>query len=157
VLTRQAGESDVLDLTDGFVVGSASTYAGGPTTAEGARSTRIAAVSANPAATATPRPSPSIERGPDRSRKPAVRGALEWRCPFPPEADADGIDDAVATIRVDVDPAGAVRGASVQSDPGHGFGREARRCALTKAWMPALDHDGNPVDGTAVVRVRFVR
>jgi protein TonB len=86
-----------------------------------------------------------------------VKGALEWRCPFPPEADAAGIDAAVATIRVDVDASGIVRSVSVPGDPGHGFGREARRCALTREWTPALDRNGKPADGVAVVNVRFVR
>jgi protein TonB len=156
VITRPADDSEPLDL-GGFVLGSTSTYAGGATVADGAPTTAIAGGSTGPGATAPARPSPSIERGPDRSRRPAVAGGLEWRCPFPSEADAEGIDEAVATIRIDVDAGGAVRGVSIQSDPGHGFGREARRCALTKAWTPALDREGKPVDGTAVVKVRFIR
>jgi protein TonB len=86
-----------------------------------------------------------------------VAGGDEWRCPFPPEADTADVDSAVATIRVEVDASGAVRSVGVQSDPGYGFGREARRCALTRAWSPALDHDGKPVDGVALVKVRFSR
>jgi protein TonB len=42
-------------------------------------------------------------------------------------------------------------------DPGTGFGREARRCALRKRWSPALDRAGRPTAGAAVVNVRFVR
>ena len=34
------------------------------------------------------------------------------------------------------------------SDPGNGFGREARRYALTQHFQPAQDHDGNPIAGT---------
>jgi protein TonB len=155
VITRRADDSEPLDF-GGFVVGSASTYVGGATAANGTGTSATAGVPVGPAA--MPPPSPrSIERGPDRSRRPAVAGGLEWRCPFPPEADAEGIDDAVATIRIDVAVSGAVRSVSIQSDPGHGFGREARRCALTKAWTPALDREGSAVDGTAVVKVRFTR
>ena len=40
------------------------------------------------------------------------------------------LDHAVATLRVEVDATGAARSVTVTKDPGHGFGREARRCAL---------------------------
>jgi protein TonB len=159
VLARQDHRREPLDLTDdGFVTGSASTYDGGATATRGVGPTGPAGGapdrSSMPAAPRTP---PSSALGPDRSRRPAVMGGVEWRCPFPSEADAMDIDSAVATIRVDLDASGTIRSVSIQSDPGHGFGREAKRCASTKAWMPALDRDGQPVDGTAVVNVRFVR
>jgi len=44
------------------------------------------------------------------------------------------------------------------SEPGHGFGRAARMCALTKRYTPALDRDGNPVVGTTPpINVTFTR
>jgi glutaminase len=45
----------------------------------------------------------------------------------------------------------------VLADPGHGFGTEAVRCAIDTRWSPALDREGNPIRGTAIVRVRFTR
>jgi protein TonB len=156
VLTRPDHANDPLDFTDSFVVGSASTYAGGATAAQGIGSGAgpVPVPSAQPSPPPAPPPS---SPGPDRHRNPSVAGGDEWRCPFPPEADAADVDSAVATLRVAVDASGTVHSVSVQSDPGHGFGREASRCALTRPWSPALDHDGKPIDGVAVVRVRFVR
>jgi protein TonB len=156
VLTRADRTNDPLDFTDGFVVGAASTYAGGATAAQGTGSnTGIPGASLVPEKP-SPLPPPNSP-GPDRHRSPSVAGGDEWRCPFPPEADAAYLDTAVATIRIEVGASGVVRSVSVESDPGYGFGREARRCALTRPWSPALDHDGRPVDGVAVVKVRFVR
>jgi protein TonB len=98
-----------------------------------------------------------VALGPDHSRKPALAGDLEWSCPFPPQADAAGVDIAVVALRVAVDASGTARDVSIQSDPGHGFGSAARRCALTRRWSPGLDRDGNAVGGAVVIRVRFTR
>jgi protein TonB len=98
-----------------------------------------------------------VALGPDHSRKPAFAGDLEWSCPFPPEADAAGVDVAVVALCVTVDASGTARDVAIPSDPGHGFGDAARRCALTKRWSPGLDRDGNPVGGAVVIRVRFTR
>jgi protein TonB len=149
-----------VDLTgDGFVVGSASAYAGGQTSSKGTNAMPVhGAVSADapPTRSAAPMTS-SAAAGPDRSRRPSLAGAGEWKCPFPPEADADEIDEAAVTLRVEVDPSGAAKRAAVMADPGHGFGREAQRCAMSKRWNVALDHEGNPIEGTVTVRVRFDR
>jgi protein TonB len=103
------------------------------------------------------KPAPSLASGPDLTRRPSLAGGLEWDCAFPPEADAAGVDSAVVSVRVDVEASGAVRGVSIESDPGRGFGRAARRCAETKQWTPALDRGGHPIDGSAAVHVRFTR
>jgi protein TonB len=94
---------------------------------------------------------------PDRSRAASIAGGLDWQCPFPGEADHAGIDRAVATIRVELDVAGRVSHVSIVSDPGYGFGAAARRCALAKRWIPALDRSGNARASSATLRVRFVR
>ncbi len=78
-------------------------------------------------------------------------------CLFPAEADAAGIDSTVATIRVGVDASGGVKNVTVVPDPGHGFGREAERCARTKSWTGALDRSGLPTHGSVIVNVRFER
>jgi protein TonB len=155
VLTQPKTPDDLVDLTDGLVTGSSSTVAGGRTAAQGESSPGSSRGSARgPVSPVSSLPaSPSS----DRSRRPALAGGFEWACPFPSEADAAGIDSAVVSIRVDVDASGAVKDVTVQSDPGHGFGRAARRCATTKQWTPALDRDGTPVDGAVVVHVRFER
>ena len=60
-------------------------------------------------------------------------------------------------LKVSVDAGGRVASVSIANDPGNGFGREARRCALSRSWTPALDHSGSPVPGTTLVNVRFDR
>jgi protein TonB len=152
VLTRASSPTDVVDLTDGFVSGSSSTVAGGAAAAQSGTSPGMVAASLTPTTHA-----PSVVPSLDRSRRPALAGGLAWACPFPTEADAAGIDDAVVGIRVDVDSSGEVRSVSVPNDPGHGFGRAAQRCAMAKRWTPALDRDGSPVGGNVDLRVRFVR
>jgi protein TonB len=103
--------------------------------------------------TAPPPPPP----GPDLSQPPGVIG-LSWNCPFPPEADADGIDQAVAVIVVTVRPDGSPLTVKVITDPGHGFGRAARMCALGRQYKPGLDRAGQPTTlTTPPMSVRFTR
>jgi protein TonB len=93
----------------------------------------------------------------DRSRSPQLAGRAVWDCPFPEEADDDGVDHAVVTLRVEVSATGSVASVQASGDSSHGFGREARRCALSKRWAPALDRVGNSTAGVAIVNVRFDR
>ena len=94
----------------------------------------------------------------DLSRAPALAGSSDWRCPWPAEADAEQIDEAYATIRVIIGPDGRAQSATVVEDPfAHGFGREARGCALRESYSPGLDRDGKPTTGTKTFRVRFER
>lgn len=104
-----------------------------------------------------PAPRPANGLGADRSRAPGLAGAARWDCDFPMEADDAGLDSAVVTLRVKVRGDGSVDGVDIASDPGHGFAREARRCALRKRWKPGLDRSGQPVEAAALVNVRFVR
>jgi len=42
--------------------------------------------------------------------------------------------------------------------PGHGFGAQARLCALQHRYQPALDREGQPIKATlGPIRIRFVR
>jgi protein TonB len=93
----------------------------------------------------------------DRSRAVERVGTGNWSCPFPAEADLDQVDEAAAVIAVSVGPDGSVRSATIDSDPGHGFGREARACALRESYTPALDRDGTAVAATKRFRVFFTR
>jgi protein TonB len=93
----------------------------------------------------------------DATRAPALASGLHWDCPFPVEADDAGIDSAVVGLRVEVAADGKVREAKALADPGHGFAREARRCALSKRWAPGLNRAGQPVVAVALVNVRFER
>ncbi|MDB4996547.1 MAG: Ferric siderophore transport system, periplasmic binding protein TonB [Myxococcaceae bacterium] len=159
IVTAAPDPNDPVDFTGGFVTGNAQTYVGGTTAATG---TSPIAVRTPPAATGVPGgtgpiTAPPAKVGPDRSKRPTLAGDAEWRCPFPAEADSDQIDSAVVTIRVEVAASGKAGTVTVTKDPGHGFGREARRCAQDKTWSPALDHDGVAIPGTAIVNVRFDR
>jgi protein TonB len=84
--------------------------------------------------------------------------AGEWSCPWPNEAELEQIDEATVTIRAFVSEQGVATRVEVVADPGHGFGREARRCAMHERYVPALDRDGRPIASiTKPIRVRFSR
>jgi len=111
-----------------------------------------------PSVTASAAPAAPTVKAIDRSRPAAiVHGeSWSWTCPWPAEADA--IDDAVVVVKVTVDTAGRASRVEVMADPGYGFGREARRCALREAYTPALDREGRAVvETTQPIRVRFAR
>jgi protein TonB len=150
VLTQTPDTTEPVDLTaDGFVIGAESSYAGGHTSVSGAN-----ALPAQREATASaPTPPPP----PDRSRPATILGGEQWSCPFPAEADEDRIDHAIVTIRVDVNAAGSVMTVTTVSDPGHGFAREAKRCATDKNWSAALDRTGAPIESKVTIRIRCDR
>lgn len=162
VLMQEPTKDDPLDFTGNtFVQGSGSTYAGGTTQAGGTSKTAVY----NPAAVATgvpggtgTAPAPAAPKV-DRSRAASLSGSTDWSdCPFPAEADAEQIDQSFVTIQVKVRPDGSAESVTVVQDPGHGFGREARKCAMRKKYGNALDADGNPIGGqTKPFRVRFQR
>lgn len=159
VLTQEPDPNEPVDLTNTIVQGNADTFAGGLTASNG---TNANAVRSLPAATGVPGgtgtvAAPTPPPGPDRSRKASVAGGSDWNAPFPPEADTAQIDEAYVTIQVDVRVDGSPSAVRVVSDPGNGFGREARKYAMTRHYGTALDHDGNPVPGTCQVRVHFQR
>jgi protein TonB len=157
-LTQTAPAEQTLDLTDELVTGSALTYSGGTTARVAPRERRgparasgsLGSSSAKSAGTGD-----AAER--DLSRAPSVLGGLDWRCPFPEEANAAGVDRALAKVHVVIDAEGRVRHARIVEDPGHGFGGAARSCALGKRFQPALDREGRATTTRVTVGVRFVR
>jgi periplasmic protein TonB len=163
VLTADPQPSEgPVDLTNTFVTGSGSTYAGGTTSSDGTSKTAVynpaAAPTGVPGGTGTG-PAPPAPRKDDKSRAPGLLGSVDWNdCPFPGEADAEQIDQAFVLIQVKVKPDGSPENVSVVQDPGHGFGREARKCAMRKKYSQGLDPDGNAIGGTTKpFRVRFER
>jgi protein TonB len=156
VITRKEDPNEPVDLTDAFVSGSATTYAGGMTAASGTNANAVRAVTSS-SGTHAPATAAARGSGADRARAPSLLSSTEWDCPFPEEANDDQMDSAVVTIRIDVNVAGAPKNVRVMSDPGHGFGREARRCAMSKRFRPALDGEGNPIERPVTVNVRFQR
>jgi periplasmic protein TonB len=162
VLTAEPDPNAPVDMTNSFVTGSGSTYAGGQTSSTGTSKTAVY----NPAAANTgvaggtgtgPAPPPGPPKQ-DKSRTAGLLGSGEWNCPWPGEADAEQIDQAFVMIQVKVKPDGSPENVSILQDPGHGFGREARKCAMGKKYGYAMDADGNAIGGmTKPFRVRFER
>lgn len=160
ILTQEPDPNEPVDLTgQGFVTGNADTYAGGVTASTGTSKTAVrelnAVVGGTPGGTGTKVGAPL---GPNRSRAPSIVGSSQWDCPFPPEADAEEINYQRVKLLIVVRPDGTPQDAKVIADPGNGFGREARKCALTRRYEPALDHEGRPVLGTIPqVNITFQR
>lgn len=162
VLTAAPKEDEPLDLTDkGFVSGEGNAV-GGQQSGDGkgdkvtmARKASLTGVEGHHGTAPAPMaPPPPTE---DKSRSVQLSGGSTRNCPFPPEADADQVDQAVATIQVTVRPDGSVLSANIVSDPGHGFGRAARFCMLGRHFQPALDRSGSPIVGSTPVNVSFTR
>jgi protein TonB len=102
----------------------------------------------------------TLRHGPalvDRSRPAGLADTARWSCPFPREAEVEGIETAKAVLRVEIDAAGQPQNVTVTGDPGHGFGREARRCAMRRRWLSKLDRSGAPTADAVTVVVRFER
>jgi protein TonB len=151
-------QNDVVDLSNSIVVGSGAKYGGGTTDSSGTSARAVRATGAKDVGGGvtpggTPAPAPAV----NRTRAPRLAGGASWSCPFPPEADVAGVNQAAVALRVSVGASGSVSAVQVTSEPGYGFGRAAKRCAMSKRWDPGLDASGRSVDATAVVNVRFVR
>jgi len=159
VLTAAPDPNAPVDF-DGIISGTGETFAGGNTSAAGTSDTavrgRAVAVGGVPGGSGKAAAGPAV--GVDRTRVAGVAGSKDWNCPFPPEADSEQIDQAFPTIQVAVRADGTPERVTVLSDPGHGFGRAATRCAMQQRFETALDHDGTPIPGlTKSLRVRFER
>jgi protein TonB len=159
VVTQEPAKDEPVDLTGNtFVTGSGSSFAGGTTQTGGTSKTAVynaAAVATGVAGGTGTAPAPPKV---DRSRKATIANQANLsRCPFPPEADADQVDDAFVGIEVKTTPDGRAENVSVWLDPGHGFSREAKKCALREKYEPALSVDGTPMPGTYRVRFHFSR
>lgn len=164
VLTAAPSADEPEDLTkEGFVTGDGTGPGFGRVSAAGTGTAATwnpkAAVGGRPGATGTgavaPPPAPV---GPDLSRPPGLVGGTSWSCSFPAEADTDQIDQAAVSILVTVRADGTPSSVRVLSDPGHGFGRAARACALSRRFTPGTDRSGNPITVTSPpITVRFTR
>ncbi|HSO33055.1 MAG TPA: energy transducer TonB [Labilithrix sp.] len=161
VLMQEPAKDEPVDLTGNtFLNGNAETAVGGTTQIGGTGKT----ATNNPAAVAT-----GVQGGTgttaappatkvDRSRAARIMNLANLeRCPFPAEADAEQVDEAVVGIDVKVSVDGRPESVAITSDPGHGFAREARKCAMREKYDPALSVDGVPMAGTYRVRFKFSR
>jgi periplasmic protein TonB len=162
ILTQEPDPNAPVDLTgQGFVTGNAETYAGGVTASNGTSASAVhnlnAVPSGVPGGTGTKPAPPGPPPGPGLSRPASIEGDTEWHCPFPPEANAEEINYQRVHIAVSVRPDGRPDSVRVIGDPGHGFGREARSCALRNRYRPALDRDGHPIQATIPINITFTR
>jgi protein TonB len=141
-----------LDFTgSAFVVGSGPTYAGGSTTAAGTSRAPVTGAVA---------PGAHGDGLAGRSKaRPVSIDQASWNCPWPAEADARQVDQETVVLRVSVRSDGRVDRVDVTQDPGFGFGRAARDCALaSRAFTPALDAAGAPIAAQSPpIRVHFYR
>jgi protein TonB len=163
VLTREAAPDEPVDLTgDTFVTGNADTYVGGVTASTGTSDTAVRDPNATGngvrGGTGTAKEKIVAEEGPDLSSAPTLPPDRNWQCAFPPEADTDQIDFQIVPVLVTVRPDGTAQSVKIISDPGHGFGRAARECALRQRFTPAKDRQGRAVGGTTPpINVKFTR
>jgi len=68
------------------------------------------------------------------------------------------INSEKVLLVVTVGPDGRPTKVSVLSDPGFGFGRVARQCAMRKTYTTGLDRAGNAITTTTPpITVRFIR
>ena len=82
----------------------------------------------------------------------------ESNCPFPEEAIVARVDRALVVIRVLVDRQGYPRSVEVIVDPGFGFARQAKECALDRRYYPGVGTRGETIRAwTPALRLRFVR
>jgi periplasmic protein TonB len=160
VITQAPDPNEPVDLTNSFVTGNADSYAGGVTQSTGTSDSAVRALNVAPGgrgngAAAVEGPSGN---GPDRSRPARLAGSKDWKCDFPPEADIDQIDQAFVIVQVATHADGTPDHVTILQDPGHGFARAARVCAMKEHYDPAFDREGNAVAGsTKSIRIRFER
>jgi protein TonB len=162
LLTAEPDPNEPLDLTgEGFVTGDGSRFAGGITASTGTSKTAVrdrhARADGVVGGTAS-RPVAGTVPARDLSRAPRP-GSTQWDdCGFPPEADVEQIDFMRVTLVVTVGTDGRAKAVTVLNDPGYGFGRLARQCAMRKRYVNGLDSAGRPVTmATAPFVVRFTR
>lgn len=165
VLTQEPDPDEPVDLTgEGFISGTSDRFAGGTTAAAGTSKTAVKDPKARPGgaeggkgqkAGAAPAGTGSGAKDASRAATPTSRS---WNCGFPPEADFDQIDYATVMISVTVGTDGRAKSVNVLSDPGHGFGRLAKSCAMRMQYNVGVDKDGQPVvKTTSPFPVRFTR
>jgi protein TonB len=162
VLTQEPKPDEPVDLTGNTILqGNADTYAGGFTASNGTSANAVHTTPSPagvPGGTGVPQAANAPVQTKDMSRTASLSGSSDWSCPFPAEADTAQVDEASVVLQVDVKADGSPSAVRVVSDPGNGFGREARRCAMGRRYNTSLDHDGNAIPGTTkAFRVHFQR
>lgn len=164
VLTAEADPNEPLDLTDqGFVTGEGDKFAGGVTAATGTSKVAVRDINAKvggvPGGKGTGEPTPPPPPPKEDLSRAATPASTNWDdCGFPPEADVEQIDFMRVSVVVTVGTNGRATNVTVLKDPGYGFGRFAKQCAMRKTFNVGLDTNGRPtVTTTPPIVVRFTR
>lgn len=163
VLTQEPDPDEPVDLTgEGFVTGPGDRFVGGVTARAGTSKQAVRDVAAAPTGIGTGQKGPPGPPTPrvDLSKPPMLSGSsMYWDdCPFPAEADAEGINTAKVQIVVTVGVNGRAKSVTVVKDYGYGFGAQARQCALRKTYSPGLNAEGKPVEkSTGPMNITFRR
>jgi outer membrane biosynthesis protein TonB len=152
-LVVQEPTPEVLDFGESFVQGQAATAAGGFTASAGTAKQAVRESNARVDGVVGGKGTAPA----DRSREPNLAEGGRWDCPFPEEADSEGLDQALVTLQVKIAADGDVDQVEVVKDPGFGFGREARRCALRKRWQAGRNKAGEAIAASRLLNVRFQR
>ncbi len=156
IIAQDPNPEEPLDLTNAMVTGNANAYAGGETRANGTSEKAVRNVATSP--TGVPGGTGSVNApAKDLSRPPSRNGSQNWDCPWPQEAESDQIDEAVVTILVTIEANGKPSKIVVVEGGEHGFGREARACALRESYNAGLDQNGTPVAAQKSLRIHFER
>jgi protein TonB len=158
VLAAEADPNEPLDLT-GFTIaqGNAESYAGGITASSGTSKTAVHDLTAKPTGVVGGRgTAPTSNSSVDLSR-PAAPVSRSWNCPFPPEADIEQINYMRVSVVVQVSAEGNPKSVEVLNDPGFGFGRAARQCALKQAYRSAMNRNGQAIAHSLATVVKFER
>ena len=156
-------EAESLDFTsDSFtmVSGTADRSPGGATSALGTSKAPVKNPNAkvggvqNGTGTAAAVAAPT---GPDLSHPPKLM-STSWNCSFPSEADAAQIHNMSVKVLISVGIDGKPSKVSVLGDPGYGFGKAARLCAMSRSYSPASDRSGKTIAGSlGPISIQFER
>jgi periplasmic protein TonB len=152
-LTAEPDPDEPVDMTNTIVTGPGTRYAGGITTDEGTSQTAVRDTRARGDGpkdgtgklAGPPPPPPPPPKSQARAPLPESRN---WNCGFPAEADMEQVDRATVMITVTVGPDGRAKTVSILKDPGFGFGRLAKSCALRMRYNVGLDAEGRPMTKT---------
>lgn len=153
VVSQDSPDSQVADFTDfEMTEGSGDDYAGGVTASDGTSTESVGKDEVHEDGVAD-----GTGEGP-ASGSPARPAGTDWDCTWPKQARSLSTDEETVTLRVNVKADGTPTQATVLSNPGHGFGRAARRCALSRSYQPATNRSGQAISAqTPPIRVRFTR
>ncbi len=149
---------EILDFTDfDIATGDARVYVGGVSSSAGENT--VAARGDAVAADGLVGAASGGGEGAETSSARSVRlPGGTWDCPWPDDARAlrDRVQEVKLRAVVGVD--GRATSVEILSDPGHGFGAAALRCAKSARFDPALDAQGRAIQARSPpIRVRFTR